>query len=230
MGETASTRNGQGMDNDLGADKRTGGDDGQGMDVLSAAGIMRQAQERASRELTVNRPLLLVCAALVYLLAYGTVWLAVRGQRPYQGPPGWTLGVLAGLVLIAVLASSAVVNRAASGVGGESRRRRRIALLSLAAGLVAVYAIEGGLRAAGASIGTAGLIGASGPILVAGLVIVCTAVAWRQRPGPVLGIWLIAAAVGSAFAVPAAVWGIDALAGCAGFLFAAAIESRHHRS
>ncbi len=218
MGETAGTRNGQGMD------------DGPGMDALSAADIMQQAQEHAQSELTVNRPLLLGGAGLFYLLAYGTVWLAVRRQQPYQGPPGWTLGVLAGLVLIVVLMFAAVLNRAVSGVGGESRRRRRIAFLSIAAGQVAVWAIEGGLYAAGASIGTVGLIGASGPLLVAGLVIAAAAPAWRQWPGLGLGLWLIAAAAGSAFAAPATVWGIDALAGCAGFLFAAVIESRPVRS
>jgi hypothetical protein len=196
------------------------------MDARSAAGIMRHAQEHARSELIVNRPLLLGCAGLAYLLSYGTVWLAVRGQRPYQGPPGWALGVLAGLVLIAVLMITATVNRAVTGVGGESRRRRRIAFLALAAGLAAVYAIEGGLLAAGASIGTVDLIGASGPLLVAGLVIAAAAPAWRRRAGLGLGGWLIAAAIGSAFTTPAAVWGIDALAGCAGFLFAAAIESR----
>ena len=214
MSEAAGTSNGQGAD------------DRPGMDPLSAAGIMRQAQERARSELTVNRPLLWSGAGLFYLLAYGTVWLAVRGQRPYQGPPGWTLGVLTGLVLIVVIMVAAVANRAVSGVGGRSRRRRGIAVASLAAGQVTVWAIEGGLYAAGASIGTVDLIGASGPILVVGLVIAATAPAWRQRAGLGLGIWLIAAAVGSAFAAPATVWGIDALAVCAGFLFAAVIASR----
>lgn len=218
MGGMAGTSNGQGTD------------DCPDMDARSAAGIMRQAQVRARSELTVNRPLLLGCAGLVYLLAYGTVWLAVRGQRPYQGPPGWTLGVLAGLVLIAVLVTAAIVNRAASGVGGESRRLRRIAFLAFATGMVAVYAIEGGLGAAGASIGTVDLIGASGPVLVAGLVIAGAATAWRRRPDLGLGSWLIAAAIGTAFAAPATVWGIDALAGCAGFLFAAAMESRRSPS
>ena len=214
MNETAGETNAQGAD------------DSPGMDALSAAGIMRQAQERATSELTVNRLILWGGAGLVYLLAYGTVWLAVRGQRPYQGPPGWTLGVLAGLVLIAVLMVAAVVSRAVSGIGGQSRRRRRVAFLSYAAGLVAVWAIEGGLAAAGAGIGTVDRIGASGPVLVAGLVLAFAAPAWRQRAGLGLGIWLIAAAVGSVFAAPATVWGIDALAGCAGFLFAAVIESR----
>ena len=214
MSETADTRNSQGAD------------DGPGMDPLSAADIMQQAQEHARSELTVNRPLLLAGAGLFYLLAYGTVWLAVRGQRPYQGPPGWTLGVLTLLVLILVLMLAAVLNRAVSGVGGQSRRRRRIAVLALAAGQVAVWAIEGGLYAAGANIGTVDLIAASGPFLVAGLIIVGAAQVWRQRYAIGLGLWLIAVAVGSAFAAPATVWGIDALAGCAGFLFAAAISSR----
>jgi len=229
MGETAGTSSGPGTDGP-GINHRTGTDDGPGMDPLSAADIMQQAQEHAKSELTVNRPLLLGGAGLFYLLAYGTVWLAVRAQQPYQGPPGWTLGVLTGLVLIVVLMLAAVLNRAVSGVGGQSRRRRRIAFLSVAAGLVAVWAIEGGLYAAGASIGTVDLIGASGPLLVAGLVIAAAAPAWKQWSGLGLGIWLIAVAVGSAFAAPATVWGIDALAGCAGFLFAAAIVSRPARS
>ncbi len=123
---TAGTGNGQDTD------------DGPDMDARSAAGIMRQAQVRARSELTVNRPLLLGSAGLVYLLAYGTIWLAVRGQRPYQGPPGWSLGVLVMLVLIAVIVTAAVVNRAVTGIGGQSRRRRRIAFLAFAAGMVAV--------------------------------------------------------------------------------------------
>jgi hypothetical protein len=214
------------MNEAAGETNTQGTDDGPGMDALSAAGIMRQAQERARSELTVNRVLLWGGGGLVYLLAYGIVWLAVRGQRPYQGPPGWTLGVLAGLVLIAVLMVAAVVSRAVSGIGGQSRRRLRIAFLSYTVGLVAVWATEGGLAAAGASIGTVDRIGASGPVLVAGLVLACAAPSWRQRVGLGLGIWLIAAAVGSVFAAPATVWGIDALAGCAGFLFAAVVESR----
>ena len=218
MSGTGGTSNGQSTD------------DGPDIDARPAAGIMRQAQERARSELTVNRPFLLGCAGLVYLLAYGTVWLAVRGQRPYQGPPGWALGVLTGLVLIAVLVITAIVNRAVTGVGGRSRRRRRIAFLALAAGMVAVFAIEGALLAVGASIGTVDVVGASGPVLVTGLVIAGVAPAWRQWSGLGLGSWLIAAAILSAFAAPAAVWGIDALAGCAGFLFAAAIESRRSPS
>ena len=214
------------MSEAAGASNGQGADDRPGMDPLSAVDIMRQAQERARSELTVNRPLVWSAAGVFYLLAYGTVWLAVRGQRPYQGPPGWSLGVLTGLVLIVVIMVTAVANRAVSGVGGQSRRRRGIAVASLAAGQVAVWAIEGGLYAAGASIRTVDLIGASGPILVVGLAIAVTAPAWRQRAGLGLGIWLIAAAVGSAFAAPATVWGIDALAVCAGFLFAAVIASR----
>jgi len=218
MSETAGASNGQDTD------------DRPGMDPLSAAGIMGQAQQRARSELTVNRPLLLSGAGLFYLLAYGITWLAVRGQQPYQGPPGWTLGVLTGLVLIVVIMVAAIVNRAVSGVGGQSRRRRRIAIASLVAGQVAVWAIEGGLYAAGASIGTVDLIGASGPILVVGLVSAAVAYAARQRSGLGLGIWLIAAAVGSALAAPATVWGVDALTGFAGFLLAAVIASRSVRS
>lgn len=213
MDETAGTSNGQGTD----------------MDAATAAGIMTQASEHARSELTINRPLQYGYVGLLYLLAYGTVWLAVRAQHPYQGPPGWIVGILAGLVMVAVIVTAMIVNRAAGGVGGESARRRRIAFAWLAAGLAAAWGTEGGLAGAGAGVGTVDLIGASGPILVTGLVIIGVAGTWRQPPGLSVGIWLIAAAAGSALAAPATVWAIDALAGCAGFWFAAVIESRRVR-
>lgn len=58
---------------------------GTDMDAQDAADIMRQAQEHARGELTVNRLLLLGRAGLFYLRAYGTVWLTVRGHgRPHR--------------------------------------------------------------------------------------------------------------------------------------------------
>lgn len=196
------------------------------MDPRDAATIMRDAGEHARRELNPNDPVIYASWALVLLLTNGIIWLAVRGQRPYLGPPGWALGVVAGLVVIFLIAYAAVISRAASGVGGATARRRRAVCLSVAAGLVAVFAVEGGLRASGASIGTTDLVGASGPILVYGLAIAGSAAASRQRTAAALGLWLIAVAAGSAFASAAAVWGIDAIAPSAGILIMVAVRRR----
>ena len=194
------------------------------MDPQVAAAIMRDADEHARSELTPNGPVIFAGWALAFLLCNGVIWLAVRGQRPYLGPPGWTLGVVAGLVLIFVIGYAAVLNRAASGVGGVTARSRRIVYLSVVAGLVAVFAVEGGLRSSGASVSTTSLIGASGPILVYGLVCAGSAAAWRQRDTLILGLWLIAVAAGSVFAGAATAWGVDAVAPAAGILVALAVR------
>lgn len=196
------------------------------MDPQKAAAIMRDASEHARRELTPNGPAIYASWALVLLLSNGIIWLAVRGQRPYLGPPGWALGVVTGIVVIFLICYAAIAGRAASGVGGATARRRRVAYLSVAAGLVAVFAIEGGLRASGASIGTTDLVGASGPILVYGLASAGSAAASRQRTTAALGLWLIAVAACSAFATAATVWGIDAIAPAAGILIMLAVRRR----
>jgi hypothetical protein len=230
MSETAGTREGPDMGDRTGGSESPAEDDGTGMDARSAAAIMREASEHATSELAVNGPLLLGCAGLAYLLSYGTVWLAVRGQHPYAGPPGWALGVLVLLVLTAIIVTAAVLNRAVSGIGGQSMRRRRVTLVSIGVALVAVFAIEAGLRGTGASIGTVDMIGASGPILVAGLAMVGAAPGWQHRSRVGLGAWLIALAIGAPFAGAAAMWGIDAVAGCAGYLVSATIEFRLGRA
>jgi hypothetical protein len=223
MSETTGTRGGP--DNGAGTAPGEGTvmDDGTTMDVRSAAAIMRDADEHARRELTPNGLAIFAGWGLVFLLCNGIIWLTVRGQRPYAGPPGWALGLVAVLAVIFLASYAAILNRAASGVGGVTARSRRIVYLSVAVGLVAVFAIEGGLRGSGASISTTNLVGASGPILVYGLVCAGSAAAWRQRDMFALGLWLIAVAVGSVFAGVPTAWGIDALAPAAGILVALAV-------
>jgi hypothetical protein len=220
MSETAGMRNGMDM----------GADDDSGLDARSAAAIMRDAGRLAKSELTVNSPLLFLSWGLVYLLGYGAVWLGVRGQHPYQAPAGWSLGVIAGLVLIASIVTASVLDRATAGVGGESSRRRRIAFMSMAIGWIAVIALAIGLKSAGVSASTVGVIGASGPILVAGLVFAGTGLTWKQWPDFGLGAWLIALTVGGAFAGAAGAWGIDAVAAGVGYLAAGAITGWLARS
>ena len=134
------------------------------------------------------------------------------------------LGLVAALVAIFLASYAAILNRAARGVGGVTARSRLIIYLSVTAGLVAVFAIEGGLRSSGASIGTTDLVGASGPILVSGLACAGSALAWRRPDMSALGLWLIAVAAGSIFAGAATAWGIDALAPAAGVLVVLAVR------
>jgi hypothetical protein len=226
MSDATGTKDGPHTDNAAGTEpgEGTAMDEETAMDARSAAAIMADADERARRELTPNALAIFAGWGLVFLLCNGIIWLAVHSQRPYTGPPGWTLGLVAVLAISFLTGYAAILNRAARGVGGVTARSRRTVYLSVAAGLAAVFAIEGGLRSSGASIGTTDLVGASGPILVYGLVCAGSAFAWRKRDMFALGLWLIAVAVGSVFAGAATAWGIDALAPAVGIVVALAVR------
>ena len=201
-----------------------------GMDAQGAAVIMWEAQERARRELTVDRPLIFASWALVYLIGYGGVWLSVRGQQPFHAPAGWALALLTLLALLALGVTVAVTDRAASGVGGVSALRRRVYWLSLGIGLLGEIVMQLALRDAGASRGVLSVFTASAPLLVAGVVLVAGTAAWLNWYMFGLGIWLIAVAAFSGFAGPAGVWAVDALAVGLPFLLMAAIVLARGRS
>ena len=204
--------------------------EGAGMDAQGAAVIMGEAQERARRELTVDRPAIFASWALVYLIGYGAVWLSVRGQQPFHAPAGWALALLTLLALLALGVTAAVPDRAASGVGGVSALRRRVYWLSLGIGLLGEIVMQLALRDAGASRGVLSVFTASAPLLVAGVVLVAGTAAWLNWYMFGLGIWLIAVAAFSGFAGPAGVWAVDALAVGLPFLLMAAIVLARGRS
>src|SRR5438552_2441172 len=108
------------------------------MDARGAAAIMQQARERAGNQLRVRRPVLFATWGLVLLVGYGAMWLSVRGQRPYHGPPWQPLLLTFLLFVAAAVVTAQVVDRAASGVGGHSELQRGIFCLSVIAGFAAL--------------------------------------------------------------------------------------------
>ena len=212
------------MNERMSADEGTGTGAGTGLDAQGAAVIMQEAGQRARRELAINQPAILVTWALVYLLGYGTVWLSVRGQQPYQAPAGWALGLLTLLAVVALVITAAVTDRATSGVGGATAVKRRVYYLSLAIGWLGVVIMQIALRSAGASHGVIGVFTASSPLLVAGVILVAGTAAWLNWWMFGLGIWLIAVAALSGVAGPAGTWAVDALAVGLPFLALAGIR------
>jgi hypothetical protein len=198
-------------------------DEGTGMAPRDAAVIMEQARERAEHELTINRAAIFLAWALVFLIGNTAVWLSVRGQHPYQGPAGYVQAALALLTLLALGVTAVVTDRAASGVGGVSALRRRVYVLSIAIGLVGLAIMEAALRYNGVSRGVLGVVMASAPLLLAGVVLVAGTAAWLNWYIFGLGIWLIAVAAFGGFAGPVGVWAVDALAVGVPFLVMAII-------
>jgi hypothetical protein len=208
----------------------TDSDGGTGLDALGAAAIMQDARERAQHELGISYRALFAAYGLLYLIGYGTVWLSVRGQRPYHGPGTTALVVLTLLATAAVVVTVVVVGRAVTGVGGWSARQRRVALLSFVSALIGVYLLEGALYSAGASWSVIGVYGATAPMLVTGMAYAFSSAFWANWSVFGLGLWLILVAATGAYAGPVGVWAVGALAAGLAFLLLAAVGPGLRRS
>lgn len=212
MNEEAGTKNGADMD------------EAAGMDAQGAADILRQARERARRELAVRRPVLFAVWGLAVLVSYGAMWLSVRGQHPYNGP-AWETLLLAFLLFVTAAGVTAnVVDRAASGVGGRSELQRGIFVLALLAGFAALEIEKQALSHAGAGRPLVALFGEAAPMLVTGLVLVASSAVTTRLDWPRLAVggWLLAVACGGAWAGPVNNLAVCALAGGGGILLMAA--------
>jgi hypothetical protein len=178
-----------------------------GLDPREAARLLAHTQRQAERELDFRSPWLSLLAAAAALVAFGSVWLSVRGQHPYKYPT--VVGLLGLYAVVAVRIGSVLYahRRATAGVSGRSVRQTRAEAVALGVVLLAVYVIMGALANAGASDGVVyGVYVATATMLVLGT-FGATRAAVRedwQELGLSLAIVLVAA--GSAFAGPRGVW------------------------
>lgn len=185
------------------------------LDPRAAATLLEQAKRRAQRQFDIGPPLLMLLGAAVVLVAYGAVWLSVRGQHPYSGPSGTALAVLYSTLIVWVVVVGVVFRRATSGVSGRTSRQRKAEGAAFATVWAAVYVFQGALHHAGASAAIVyGIYPAAAPILILGGAAAAHAAArenWR-----VLGFALagIALAAGASFAGPAGVWGVMGIGLC----------------
>jgi hypothetical protein len=190
-------------------------DEGGDLGPRVAATLLKQTRSQAQRQFELNPPLLTLIRVAVILIAYGVVWLLVRGQHPYTGPNGAALAAVYGAVIVVIAVSAAVVQRATSGVSGQSRRQRGAYGAAFGTAWIAVSVFQGALQHAGASHAIVfGVFPAAAPLVVLGAAVAAMAAAredWRQLG---VAIAVVALGTGSAFAGPAGVWGIIAVGGC----------------
>jgi hypothetical protein len=199
------------------------------MGAADAAAIMAEASDRARRRLEPNRRAFYAVRGAIWILGYGIIWLAVRGQHPFHGPnPG-------GYAALVLISGGAVVltmgqAQAETGLRGMSVLRRWTYSLSALAGFGAMFALEGALARAGASPSVVGIFEASAPVLVLGLLCLVRFSAERNWVATGLGLWMIVVAAVGGYAGPATVWAVSALAIGPAFLLAAAVEPRVRRA
>lgn len=217
-----------------GADMKddAGMDEDAAIDVQQAAVILRQARERAQRELAVRRPVLFLTWGLVVLVGYGALWLSVRGQHPFHGPTVPAILTLGALFLIAAVITARFIDRASSGVGGPSVLQRGIFALALVVGGFALDVFIHAASRASTDRPLVVLFGAAAPLLVVGLVFVasCAVNGVLDWPRLAVGLWLLGVAAEGAWAGPVTYLAVCALAGGGGILLMAAIEPLLRRS
>src|SRR5476651_966661 len=139
------------------------------LDPRAAAALLEQTKSRAQRQFDIRPPLLMLTGAVVALIAYGAVWLSVRGQHPYSGPSGTALVVLYTTLVLWVITFSLVFRRATRGVSGPSTRQRRAEGAVFGTIWIAVYVFQGALHHAGASAAIVyGIYPAVAPLIIVG--------------------------------------------------------------
>src|SRR6266851_8025675 len=96
---------------------------GGNFDAQQAAALLDQTTQQARRKLAPSPPWLLATRAVAVLAALGAIWLSVRGQHPYKGPPGSDAPILIGFIILNFAATVGVRKHAMAGVRGRTRLR-----------------------------------------------------------------------------------------------------------
>jgi hypothetical protein len=204
-------------------------DEDEVMDARTAAALIERTRASTRSALQVRLWPMYLAWGVAWLAGLGAMWLSVRGQRPYHGPPAAAAALLAVLIVAAVVVTMVIVFRATRGIEGVSAVQGRMYGLSWPIGFAALFLIEGALGRHGARPEVLGIVGAAGPILVTALIYLVGAAIWRDWLMFALGGWLALVAAAGAWAGPAGVLLAEALAGGGGFLVAALI-ARQRRS
>jgi hypothetical protein len=174
-----------------------------------------QTQRQAQRGLDFRAPWLSLLAAVVALVAFGAVWLSVRGQHPYKGPTAVALVVLYAVVALRIASVLYAHRHARAGVSGRSVNQQRAEVAGLAAALIAVYVLMGALAHAGASDAVVyGVYVVTATLIVLGAFWAGRSAVREDWPGLGMSIAMMLVAAGSAFAGPRGVWLSDGVGLC----------------
>lgn len=177
------------------------------LDPAEAAAILTEATRQAQREFDPTPPWKLVAMALVALLAFGAIWLSVRGQHPYTGPSAWALVITYALVAGLIAVSVSTTKRATAGVSGPSVRQRRTLIAAIVVVYIAVYVFMGALRYLGVSHAIVyGVYPAVGPLIIVGAAMAGIAAAKENWLDLGTALAIVGAGAGCAYAGPVGVW------------------------
>jgi hypothetical protein len=178
-------------------------------DPREAAALFEETRRQAQRQFETNPTWLWLIRAAIVLVAYGAIWLSVRGHHPYQGPSALALVIAYVVGAVSLRATFITRKRAIDGIRGRSQRLRRAEIAAVGVPYAAVYFFMGALLHDGASHAIVyGVYPATAPLIVVGAAV--AGVAAGRGNWTALGLALAAVAVGTAaaFAGPVGAWAV----------------------
>jgi hypothetical protein len=208
----------------------TAADNGGAFDAHQAAQILGQASEQARRQFEPFPPWFSAARGIAALLAYGAVWLNVRGQHPYAHPTAALIPVGIGFGVVCATMAIVLARRATAGVTGKTRLRpAEIAIVSViwvgvfvALGLLAGYGVSNSI--------VYGVYPAGVPLIAAGLAwagIMATRADWLAVTEALALVVVGAVAVATG---PVWAWLVVGVGLCVVLLSRSAIVARRQRA
>ena len=204
---------------------KTHEDEGE-LDPREAARLLERTTREAKRKFDVSSPLLSLLGAAVVLVAFGAVWLSVRGQHPYTGPTAAGLLVMYGILICWIGVVVRFRRRATAGLSGRSVRQQWANAAVVVVALVAVSVFQGVLKHDGVSHAIVyGIYPPTAQLIVLGTAGAAIQAAREDWPGFGIAIAVMLVAAGSAFAGPRGVWLSDGIGCCVAVLGYAAVQA-----
>jgi hypothetical protein len=196
-----------------------------------AAELINETTRQARREFTHRRPVLNVLQAITMLVGFGAVWLAVRGQHPYQGPTTATIVIVYTLLAIVIGTAARLMRQASAGVSGPTEHRSKVMLAIQVAAWAVPYVILVILAHSGVSHAFVfGQFLAAAPFIFVGGIYAITSAMQGNQGAFRTGLVIVVIAAVAMCTGPVAVWLVLGIGLGLAFLVRAVLTARQFRA
>jgi len=209
-------------------EETTEANDGDEMDPREAARLLAQAEREVRRQFDLSPPWITALGGGVILVAYGALWLSVRGQHPYTGPSLGAIAIVYGALVVSMAVTVKVYRRATAGVKGPAVRQQQVeGVAILVSFILGSPVLQGALRHYGAGDAIVyGVIPAAAPLIIVGTTVVGIAASKSDWPQFAAALAVVIGGAVAAFAGPSGAWLAAGISMFVGVLVYAVVRAR----